>query len=74
MSVWIRERRREERDHNILLPHSLSQKSFFPNCHSAVPAQGEGCWDKDRKAMRRKRKRQEERGVGAAGSVGDQRL
>lgn len=66
LCVWEREEQ-ERRDPNILLSHSLHHKSYFSNCHPAVPAQREGGWNKDTKAMRKERKRQEERGVRAAG-------
>lgn len=73
MCLCVKEREEQERrgDHNILLSHLLHHKSYFSNCHSAVPAQREGGWNKDMKAMRKKREKGRRRGeLKQPGSVG----
>lgn len=72
VSVCEREKNeRGERDHNILLSHSLHHKSYFSNRHSVVPAQREGGWNKDMKAMRKKKEKGRRRGeLRQPGSVG----
>lgn len=72
MCLCVRERRmREEREIIIFyfLTHYIINLTFPTSL--CVPAQREGGWNKDMKAMRKKdRKRQEERGVEAAGISG----